>query len=114
MLYIQISGQPLICMDPFRNIPLASPVDPATEERLRASLAFLTGQGGPPTPDVLEAFRRGRRSRKLISIRIDVWMLDLTKAVAKRHRMGYQHVVRMWIEQGLRRSVEGARKKARS
>lgn len=82
-------------------------------------MAWLEGKRAPPKAeaDPLDPFRRAlpSNSRKLISIRIDPWMLRLAKAVAVRHRLPYQHVFRLWIEQGLRRSVvEGARQRRRT
>lgn len=100
----------------FDRIPLASPVDAGDLARFREVMAWLEGKGGRPRAeaDPLDPFRLAlpSSSRKLISIRIDPWMLQLAKAVAKRHHLDYQHVLRLWIEQGIRRSVvEGARRR---
>jgi predicted DNA binding CopG/RHH family protein len=47
--------------------------------------------------------------KRLISIRVDEELLDLTKELARQHGMPYQAVIRVWIEEGLRRAIrEGA------
>jgi hypothetical protein len=57
--------------------------------------------------DPLYAYREtfGRRRKKPISVRIDAWVLDLIKAMADQHGMGYQTVLRMLAEEGLSRAM---------
>ena len=50
----------------------------------------------------------GRRKQP-ISLRLDGWIIELTKRMAQQHEMPYQAILRIWIEEGLRRAVlEGA------
>ena len=46
-----------------------------------------------------------RKRRKLISLRVDEYLLELTKEVARQHELSYQAVIRLWIEEGLRRAI---------
>ena len=47
------------------------------------------------------------RRRKLISLRVDEYLLELTQEVARQHGLRYQAVIR--IAEGLRRAIlEGA------
>ncbi len=46
-----------------------------------------------------------RKRRKLISLRVDEYLLGLTKEVARQHELSYQAVIRLWIEEGLRRAI---------
>ena len=80
---------------------------------------FEHGSGLPPEPpdDPLRPFveatgkATGKTRRRLISIRVDEEFLALTKELARQHRMPYQVVIRVWIEEGLRRAIrEGAQR----
>jgi len=56
-----------------------------------------------------------KRRKKLISLRLDEDLLHLTKEVARQHGLRYQVVIRLWVEEGLRRSIrEGAQDPERS
>ena len=64
--------------------------------------------------DPLRAFvdATAKTRKRLISIRVDEELLDLTKELARQHGMPYQAVIRVWIEEGLRRAIrEGARER---
>jgi hypothetical protein len=42
-------------------------------------------------------------------LRVDEYLLELTQEVARQHGLRYQGVIRLWIEEGLRRAIqEGA------
>jgi len=62
--------------------------------------------------DPLQPYRdaqSGKRRKKLISLRLEEDLLDLTKELARQHGLRYQVVIRRWVEEGLRRSIrEGA------
>ena len=72
---------------------------------------FLRGAGGPipeRVPDPLTPFREASRGqqKKPISLRLDGWTIELTKMMAKQHEMPYQAILRIWIEEGLRRALQ--------
>jgi hypothetical protein len=91
----------------------ASPVAREQREYFRALQRwFQTGTGGPTArpDDPLQPYRDGkpRRRRKAIFLRVDEYLLALTQEVARQHGLRYQAVMRLWIEEGLRRAlVEG-------
>jgi len=64
--------------------------------------------------DVLHPFRMAFHGvpRQSITIRMDVWMLELAREVARRYSLDYQRVLRMYVEQGLRRAMEEGAKGA--
>jgi len=65
----------------------------------------------------LQPYRDARpsRRRKLISLRVDEYLLELTQEVARQHGLRYQAVIRLWIAEGLRRAIlEGAEDPDRS
>jgi hypothetical protein len=80
---------------------------------------FENGSGSPSEPpdDPLRAFvdATAKTRKRLISIRVDEGLLQLTKELASQHGMPYQAVIRVWIEEGLRRAIrEGAEETERA
>ena len=74
---------------------------------------FQTGSGPSleRPDDPLRPYRDAhpKRRRKLISLRVDEYLLALTQEVARQHGLRYQAVIRLWVEEGLRRAIrEGA------
>ena len=73
---------------------------------------FQSGCGGPAPqrarPDVLEPFRDAwlAQPKKLVSIRLDEWLLLLVKQMAAQTGLRYQEILRGWLEEGLRRAIE--------
>jgi predicted DNA binding CopG/RHH family protein len=61
--------------------------------------------------DPLAPYRdaHSERRKKLISIRLDEYLLELTREVARQHQMPYQAVIRQWIQEGLRRVLREAK-----
>ena len=61
--------------------------------------------------DPLRPYQDGKihRRKKLVSIRLDEYLLELTKEVARQHDMPYQAVVRQWVKEGLRRAIREAK-----
>lgn len=59
-------------------------------------------------PDVLDSFRDAwnAQPKKLVSIRMDEWLLALVKEMASQTGMPYQEILRGWMEEGLRRALE--------
>jgi len=46
----------------------------------------------------------GRRDvKKMLSLRLDKELIDMTKVIARRKAIGYQTLMRMWIAEGIRR-----------
>lgn len=94
-----------------------SPWPPEKRLYIEALGNLIRGGGGAvpsPPPDPLVPFREawnGRRKQP-ISLRLDGWVIELTKMMAQQHEMPYQGILRIWIEEGLRRAViEGADEK---
>ena len=91
----------------------ASPV--AREWRIyyRALQQWFQTGAGPAVDrpeDPLRPYRdvtkgKSRRRRKLISLRVDQHLLELTKEIARQHELRYQVVIRLWIEEGIRRAI---------
>ena len=48
-----------------------------------------------------------RSKKKMISLRLEQWQLQRTKAIAARRRIPYQHLLRYWITQGLKHEAAG-------
>lgn len=46
-----------------------------------------------------------RSKKKMIAIRLEHWQLQRTKAIAAKRRVPYQHLLRDWISQGLKREA---------
>ena len=94
--------------------PFAHPEPPewrAYYSAIRRRFENGTGQPIEPPNDPLRAFvdATARSRKRLISIRLDEDLLVLTKELARQHRLPYQAVIRVWIEEGLRRAIrEGA------
>ena len=92
----------------------ASPVAQDRRAYFRALHEWLQMGTGPPVErpeDPLRPYREAHpgRRRKLISLRVDEYLLALTQEVARQHGLRYQAVLRLWIEEGLRRALlEGA------
>lgn len=93
------------------NYPrFAAPLPKEWRVYFRALEQWIQGCGKLPArrpEDILEPFRdaEGKRSKRLISIRVDEHLLALTKEVARQHDLRYQAVIRLWIEEGLRRAI---------
>ena len=95
------------------NFPRFAPPDPPEWSAYYASVRHRFESGsGPPIKrpdDPLQPFRDANESgpRKPISIRVDHDLLALTKELARQHGLPYQVVIRVWIEEGLRRAIRG-------
>ena len=88
----------------------ASPLAPERRAYFRALHQwFQKGTGSPveSPDDPLRPYRDAhpRRRRRLISLRVDEYLLELTQEVARQHGLPYQAVIRLWIEEGLRRAI---------
>lgn len=46
-----------------------------------------------------------RSKKKMISLRLEQWQLQRTKAIAARKHIPYQHLLRYWITQGLKQEA---------
>lgn len=69
---------------------------------------FREGGGPPPEPpvDPLKPYLDYFGSLKEpICVRMEPWMVELTKEVAKQYRLPYQQVIREWVRDGLRRVI---------
>ena len=91
--------------------PLASPVAKDRREYYRAARDWFqkgTGAFVEKPVDPLQRYLDAHPSRrkKLISIRVDEELLELTREVARQHNLRYQAVIRIWIQEGLRRSIQ--------
>jgi len=90
----------------------ASPVPQDWRIYYRALQQWFQKGSGPDVErpeDPLRPYRdaaKGKsRRRKLISLRVDEHLLELTKEVAHQHELRYQVVIRLWIEEGIRRAI---------
>ena len=97
------------------NFPRFAPPEPPEWRAYFSSIRqwFENGSGKPikPPDDPLQPFRDATTTsrKRLISIRVDEDLLNLTKELARQHGLPYQAVIRVWIEEGLRRAIrEGA------
>jgi len=93
------------------NFPrFASPVPQEWRVYYRAVRQwFQNGSGRPERPeDPLQPFRdaKEKRRKKLISFRLDEDLLEFTKELARQYSLRYQVVIRHWIKDGLRRSIQ--------
>ncbi len=98
------------------NLSLGSPWPERVRQRRKLFDEYLQGKVPlpPPEPDPLAPFRHPdykRHARKLISIRLEDWMIDIARGVAAQHDLDYQQVLRIWIEEGVRRSVEEGKRR---
>lgn len=48
---------------------------------------------------------RERTKKKMIALRLELWQLERAKAIAKKRRVPYQHLLRYWISKGLRQEA---------
>jgi predicted DNA binding CopG/RHH family protein len=48
-----------------------------------------------------------RSKKKMIALRLELWQLQRTKAIAAKRRIPYQHLLRYWITQGLKHEAAG-------
>ena len=93
------------------NFPrFASPVARDRRSYYRAIVEWFHNGSGPRPErpeDPLQPFRDAteRRRKRLISMRVDEDLLDLTKELARQHGLRYQVVFRLWIQEGLRRAI---------
>lgn len=46
-----------------------------------------------------------RSKKKMIAIRLEHWQLQRTKAIAAKRHVPYQHLLRHWITEGLKREA---------
>jgi len=89
----------------------AAPVPPEWRSYYRWLLERWTqprSEDRPGRPeDPLEPFRdaKVKHRKRLISIRVDEDLLELTKELARQHGLRYQAVLRLWIQEGLRRAI---------
>jgi len=88
----------------------SSPLAPERRAYFRALYQWHQAGSGPPVErpeDPLRPYRDGhpRQRRKPISLRVDEYLLELTQEVARQHGLRYQAVIRLWIEEGLRRAI---------
>lgn len=88
----------------------ASPLARERRAYFRALQQWFRTGSGPPVQapdDPLRPYREAHasRRRKLISLRVDEHLLELTQEVARQHGLRYQAVIRLWIEEGLRRAI---------
>ena len=88
----------------------ASPVARERRAYFRALHQWFHTGSGPPVEapdDPLRPYREAHpgRRRKLISLRVDEYLLKLTQEVALQHDLRYQAVIRLWIAEGLRRAI---------
>jgi predicted DNA binding CopG/RHH family protein len=62
-----------------------------------------------------EARKIRERSRKrLLTIRIEGWMVDRAKKIAKEKRIPYQRLLREWIGQGMQHELRSGRKRLKA
>ena len=88
----------------------ASPLSREQRAYFRGLQQWFQKGSGPPVErpeDPLRPYRdlHPSRRRKLISLRVDEYLLELTQEVARQHDLRYQAVIRLWIEDGLRRAI---------
>ena len=88
-----------------------SPYSKERQEFIEAAQEWFSTRNGPlprAKPDILEPFITAFRGvkKKQISIRVDGWMIELTKLMAKQHQMPYQKIFQIWMADGLRRAVK--------
>lgn len=93
------------------KIRFGSPWPPEKQRYIEALGNLLRGSGDfipKRPPDPLTSFRETWYGRKKqpISLRLDGWIIELTKMMAKQHEIPYQTILRIWIEEGLRRAVQ--------
>ncbi len=112
----EISGGPLGERDlqkALAKIRFGSPWAPEWRDYFRElDDWFFGGRGGsaPEGPlDVLEPFRQAwghpPPPKRLVSIRVDEWLLALVKEMGRQVGMPYQEIVRIWMEDGMRRAL---------
>ena len=88
----------------------AAPLSREQRAYFRALYKWFQAGSGPALErpdDPLRPYRDAHpgRRRKLISLRVDEYLLELTQEVARQHGLRYQAVLRLWIEEGLRRAI---------
>ncbi len=95
------------------NVRFGSPWSGETRRHEEALERWFQGGCSGPAPqrsrpDVLDPFRDVwvGRPKKLVSIRLDEWLLALVKAMAAQAGTPYQEILRTWMEEGLRRALE--------
>ena len=93
-----------------RHPRFASPLAQERRAYFRALQQWFQKGSGPPVEspdDSLRPYRDAHHSRRrrLISLRVDEYLLELTQEVARQHGLRYQAVIRLWIEEGLRRAI---------
>ncbi len=95
----------------YESLPLGPPWTELRARRLKQAEEFLLGKGPRPQheSDLLDVFRYAtlQRKRKIaVSLRMDEWVIGITKAISKKHGVGYLHCYKLWIEDGIRRALE--------
>lgn len=88
----------------------AAPLSPEWRAYFRGIVDyFQLGQGSCPErrEDPLQPFRdaKVKPRRRLISIRVDEDLLEITKELARQHGLRSQAVIRLSIQEGLRRAI---------
>lgn len=53
-------------------------------------------------PKLARMIDRSSKKKRLISIRLDAWQVQLAKAIAAKTGVPYHAVIRRWIAQGMR------------
>lgn len=64
-------------------------------------------------PDLARKIRERSRKR-LLTIRIEGWMVDRAKKIAREKRIPYQRLLRDWIGQGMRDELRTGRKRLKA
>ena len=99
----------------FSKLPLASPLAKEQGSHRQAVEDWLAGKGPRPAQqtDAIRALQMAFHgtAKRLVSLRLDEWIIALTKEVARQHDLRYQGVLRQWIIQGLRRAIDEGEKK---
>ena len=93
-----------------REINFGSPYSRESQEFFKAAQEWFETRIGPlprakhdPLEPYISAYQGVNKSQ--ISIRIEGWILDLTKQMARQHKMPYQKILQIWMAEGLRRAV---------
>ncbi len=57
---------------------------------------------------------RERSRKRLLTIRIEGWMVDRAKKIARERRIPYQRLLREWIGQGMRAEMRSGGKRLKA
>jgi hypothetical protein len=90
-----------------------SPWSPEEQKWFEHVKAALESGGFPPAPphDPLQPYHKAAREqrKRAVCIRLEPWLIDLVKAMARQHEMPYQQILRLWMYEGLRRALREGR-----